>query len=330
MPDIVETERAAAGPLTAQEHRALLSEIAAEVKARRASGALPASLERELAGAFAANAPVGTFDDDPAHLLQRAETTAHVNPAAPTESRLPGGSHAKLLLRRSIGWCLSWLAMQSTAFNAIATRMLRVLDLRLQRLEASVGAPDSAVVDPVAGRAEDRLEAAHPAVVKAIDDLPEGRVLVARGGGGRICELLIDQGHDAYLVEPDPDASFDASARGLDARPGRSAEHLHALPKATLAAIVLVGEPDEATPTAKIGLASAAFRALRPGGALVVLATDPASWGKTTTAAAADLSLGRPWKAATWTAVLGEIGFTADSVEAPKGTVVVVGRTPTS
>jgi hypothetical protein len=326
----VDTEEAAGGPLTAQEHRALLAEIAAEVKARRASGALPASVERELAAVFAANAPVGTSDDDPAQLLRRAEAAAHINPAAPTDSRLPGGAHAKLLLRRSIGWCLGWIAGQSTTFNAIATRLLRVIELRLQRIEDAVGAPDPASVDRVAGRAEDRLVAAHPVATAAVQHLPEGRVLVARGGGGRLCEALVEQGVDAYLVEPDADASFDASATGLDARPGRASEHLHALPPASLAGAILVGDPDEATPTAKVALASAAHRALRPGGVLVVLGTDPATWGKGATAAAADLSLGRPWKATTWAAVLTEIGFTLEAVEAPKGTVVVVGRTPSS
>jgi hypothetical protein len=318
------------GPLTAQEHRALLAEIAAEVKARRASGALPVSVERELAGVFAANAPLGTADDDPVQLLHRTEAAAHVNPAAPTDSRIPGGSHAKLLLRRSIGWCLGWLAGQATTFNGLAVRLLRVYDERLTRLEAVAGAPDASIVDRVAGRAEDRLEAAHAAAVKALQDLPDGRVLVARGGGGRLCEALVDQGIDAYLVEPDADASFDASATGLDARPGLPAEHLHALPRLTLAGVVLIGEPDEATPAAKVDLASAAHRALRSGGVLVVVATDPASWGKGATAAAADLALGRPWKAATWTAVLREIGFEVDGVEAPKGTVVVVGRVPSS
>jgi SAM-dependent methyltransferase len=155
-------------------------------------------------------------------------------------------------------------------------------------------------------------------------------VLVARGGGGRICEALVDQGLDAYLVEPDPDASFDASAAGLDARPGHPGDHLRALPHDTLAAIVLVGDPDDATPTAKVALASAAFRALRPGGVLVVLSTDPASWGQGATAIAADLALGRPWRATTWTAVLSEIGFAVAPTKAPKGTIVTVGRSVTS
>jgi len=328
VPDIVDTAGAAGAPLTAIEHRTLLAEIAAEVKARRASGALPASVERELAAVFAANAPVGTSDDDPKQLLRRAEASAYIDPAAPTASRIPGGPHAKLLLRRSIGWCLGWLAGQSTAFNGIATRLLRLFDERLARIEAAVGAPDPSIVHRIAGRAEDRLAAAHHVVVAAVSHLPEGRVLVARGGGGRLCEAIVDSGIDAYLVEPDAEASFDASATGLDARPGLPGEHLLALPRGTLAGVVLVGDPDEANPAAKVALAAAAHRSLNPGGVVVVLGTDPATWGTGPTAAAADLAPGRPWKAATWAAVLDEIGFTLEPVDAPDGTVVVVGRVP--
>ena len=55
-------------------------------------------------------------------------------------------------------------------------------------------------------------------------------------------------------------------------------------------------------------LAEHAVRTVQAGGRVVVCSLTPAVWGEGVTAVEADLAPGRPLRAATWAAVLGEHG----------------------
>ena len=58
---------------------------------------------------------------------------------------------ALLLILRAIGWCLAWLAGQTSRFAGLAARALRLLDERVTALETSVGLPDPGTVSRLAG-----------------------------------------------------------------------------------------------------------------------------------------------------------------------------------
>lgn len=314
--------------LTPAEHRALLTEIADEVRAKRASGELPVGLERELDEVFARHAPAGALDDDFDQLIRRVESSAHINTQVPTASNVPGGATAKRLILRGIHSCLTWLAGQTGTFAGLTTRVMHLLDDRLTALESSVGLPDPSTVSRLAGPGPVDEAAAADALGLVLESCPSGRVLVARGGDGGLCRALIAAGYDAYLVEPDPDAAFDASSLGLDARPGTAAAHLRRLPPASLAAAVLVGDVDVLPVASRLQLARLASPALRPGGLVAVLGADPVSWGSGATSLAADLAAAPPWRAATWGAVLADTGLLALPPVTLPGGHLVVGRAP--
>jgi hypothetical protein len=297
--------------LSPAEHRALLAEIAEEVRARRVSGDVPAELERELDEAFARHAPVGALDDGLPELLRQVEANAHVNTQVPTASNVPGGAQVKLLILRAIGWCLAWIAGQTTAFAGLTNRVLHVLAERITALEGSVGLPDPGTISRLAGAGPVAAGDAVAALAPLLASCPAGRVLVARGGDGALCRALIDAGHDAYLVEPDADAAFEAASVGLDARPGTAAAHLERLPSQSLAAVVLVGDVDVLPVANRLQLAGLAAAALIPGGLVAVLSADLVSWGSGATAVAADLAAAPPWRPATWAAVLADTGLLA-------------------
>ena len=312
--------------LTPAEHRALLAEIAEDVRAKRAAGDLPVGLERELDEAFARHAPAGALDDELDQVLRRVESSAHVSSHVPTGSNVPGGAQVKLLILRAIGWCLAWLAGQTSTFAGLTARVLRILDERVTALETSVGLPDPGTVSRLAGPGPVEVDDAMGALATLLGGGPPGRVLVARGGDGALCRALIAAGHDAYLVEPDPDAAFEAASLGIDARPGTAAAHLRRLPPSSLAAAVLIGDVDVLPVAARLELVRLAALALKPGGAVAVLGADPATWGTGATAVAADLAAAPPWQSLTWAAVLADAGLLALPPVTLPGGHLVAGR----
>jgi hypothetical protein len=312
--------------LSPAEHRALLAEIGEDVRAKRASGDLPAGLERELDEAFAKHAPAGALDDQVDQVLRRLESSAHITSHVPTGSNVPGGAQVKLLILRAIGWCLAWLAGQTSTFAGLTARVLRILDERVTALETSVGLPDPGTVARLAGPGPIDATGAGDALTALLEGCPAGRVLVARGGDGTLCRALIATGHDAYLVEADPDAAFEAASLGVDARPGTAAGHLRRLPPSSLAAAVLIGDVDTLPVAARLEIVRLASAALKPGGTIAVLAADAATWGTGATAVAADLAAAPPWQPLTWAAVLADAGLLALPPVTLPGGHLVAGR----
>lgn len=314
--------------LSPAEHRALLAEIGEDVRAKRAAGDLPPGLERELDEAFASHAPAGALGDEFEQLLRHVEASAHVSSHVPTGSNVPGGAQVKLLILRAIGWCLAWLAGQTSRFAGLAARALRILDERVTAIETSVGLPDPGTISRLAGPGPVTTDDAAAALATVLEGCPPGRVLVARGGDGALCRALIAAGHDAYLVEPDADAAFEAASLGIDARPGTAAAHLRRLPPASLAAAVLVGDVDVLPVASRLELVRLTAPALKPGGAVAVVAADTRSWGSGPTTVAADLAAAPPWQPLTWAAVLADAGLLALPPVTLPGGHLVAGRSP--
>jgi hypothetical protein len=113
---------------------------------------------------------------------------------------------------------------------------------------------------------------------------------------------------------------------------GEVGDHLATLDDAGVAGVVASGCVDRVGPFEKVDLARHALRVTRPGGRVVVFATDQAAWDRQLAPPARDLLAGRPFHPETWSLLLTRLG--AGSVTwhrppadgAPHAIVAEVGR----
>ena len=96
-------------------------------------------------------------------------------------------------------------------------------------------------------------------------------------------------------------------------RPRRSCSprwrpHLRRMPADSVAGVVLVGCVDRLDLAGKVGLLEQSVRVTRPGGTVVVLATDQSAWDERLPAPARDLAPGRPLHPETWSILLRRAG----------------------
>jgi hypothetical protein len=288
--------------------RKLVAEIEDEVRRKRATGELPADLERELDAVFARYAPVGALDLDFEHVMAKIEESTVIDTIAPADSSRPIIPKFKVVVRKAIGWYIRWIANQvSTMVQALA-RALRLLGERVDALEAqSPGPVPEAASVPSSGD----LAHWHDTVGAALTEAGlAGRVLHADAGDGGLVAHLVAAGVDAYGVEPDDDLALEAAARSLDVRADDVIAHLQLLDNAALAGIVLSGCVDRFALGAQLRLVELAAAKLMPGGTLVILGTDPQAWVRERSPVQVDLSPGRPLHAETWAALGAGRGFT--------------------
>ncbi len=303
----------------------LLAEIDEEVERRRASGELPAELERELDELFARFAPSTPGDNDLDAIVEQVERASFISAAVPVESGKPGASQIKRVLRKLMAWYMNHLAAQVTAMGGATARALRVVVARIDLLSNRVGNLEELVTDrsgagldaggpagePDTGDVE-LLDAWADAVVEVLTDV-DGRVLHADCADGRLVTRLLEVGLDAYGVDPRRDVVDPAAAGGLDVRSGTVLEHLGAVPEGALAAVVLSRSVDVLRRADQLRLVRAAAAALAPGGVLVVIGTAPEAWGRRRSPVEADLAPGRPLHPDTWSHLAAAAGF--DPVE---------------
>ena len=115
-------------------HR-LMVEIEDEVRAKRASGELPADLERELDLVFARFAPAGSLDGNFDQLMERAEQQAFIDLLAPNESARKGVPQVKRVVQKTVRWYLRYVVDQITGFSHTMTKAVRQLGDRVERVE---------------------------------------------------------------------------------------------------------------------------------------------------------------------------------------------------
>jgi len=287
----------------------LLREIDEEVAARRASGDFPPGMERDLDLIFARFAPAVTSGNDLDALLEQADRGAFVDVDVPTGSRLPGVAIVKKVLRKLMSWYLRYVAQQVSVFAGAAVGALKLLGRRVEALEAATPGADPRVRDA------SRKVSAPPDASSLVGAIVEhvkgvgGRVLVAECGTGAVVRALLDAGVDAYGCEPRLSLAEQASLDGIDVRGDDVLDHLRAVDHEALAGIVLAGAVDRLPVGAQLALADLAAAALRRGGRLALVGTQPAAWGTATSVVDADLAPGRPLHAETWAHVLDERGF---------------------
>ncbi len=288
----------------------VLAEIDAEVRRRRASGDLPASLERELDELFLEFSPVGL--QGKARLretLALVDSSAHVDIAVPTASNKAVGAYVKKAIRKGLGWYQRFIADQIIKMFWATSRMFHVLVDHVEDLEAEVEAhraPDL----PVGLVPATDLAAAWwaPAAGEALRQTT-GRVAVGECGTGTLVEALVAAGVDAYGVDPS-DAGLEAALdRGADLRGEGLLDHLGVVADEALGGLVLTGAVERLRPNERERLVGLVATKVAVGGTVVLHSATPESWARTASELVVDLSPGRPLHAATWAHLLGARGF---------------------
>ena len=288
----------------------VMAEIDAEVRRRRASGDLPAGLERELDELFLEFSPVGL--QGKARLretLALVDSSAYVDVAVPVASQKMVGTYIKRVIRKAMGWYIGFVVHQVVKFAWSVSRMFHVMVDHVEDLEAAVEAqrtpelPLSAIpaADPGqswwSGRAVDALSGIT------------GRVLHAECGSGALLAELIAAGLDAYGVDPAETAIEPAIDRGLDVRAESALGHLEVVQHEALSGMVLSGSVQWLHPSQREQLMGLVASRLALDGVLVLHSSTPESWAAGESPLVSDLAPGRPLHAETWTHLLEERGF---------------------
>jgi hypothetical protein len=151
----------------------------------------------------------------------------------------------------------------------------------------------------------------QPWADRALDALgrPDGRVLHAEAGTGRMVAALQAKGIDAYGVEPSY-ATYEVGVdEGLEIHYGGVVDHLLRVPRGALSGIVLSGCVERLGVPDLVTLSRSAGALLERGGRIVVCSATPESWSRTKHPVVADLAPGRPLHSATWVDLLAREHF---------------------
>ena len=288
----------------------VMAEIDAEVRHRRASGDLPAGLERELDELFLEFSPVGL--QGKARLrenLALVDSAAYIDIAVPVASDKRAGGYVKRLIRKSLGWYMGFIVHQVVKFAWAVSRMLHLVVDHVEDLESTVESLRTPELPATAVPVTDPGTSwwADPAV--AAMSAAQGRVLHAECGNGSLVGRLIDQGVDAYGVDPEQALIEPAIERGLDVRAEAALEHLGVVAEEALAGIVLSGSVEWLHPNQRDRLIGLAASRLAIDGVLAIHSSTPESWRRSTSPLVADLAPGRPLHPDTWAHVLADSGL---------------------
>jgi hypothetical protein len=302
----------------------VMAEIDEEVRRRRASGDLPPRLERELDELFLEHSPVAGRGGGLDQSLRMVDAAAFIDPVVPISSNKSGGAVIKKGLRSLNLWYMGYVTHQVSQFAAAVSRSLHLFDDRLTELRREVDAqrvPPAVVVEAPWAVGPDAWWIS--ATVEAMSKV-RGRVVHTAAGDGWLVRQLVDKGVDAYGVDPRAGLADKGELDGLDLREEGPLEHLRAVESAALGGIVLSGVVDGMTHGERAQLLEVVCDRLAPDGTLVVHSLAPSAWWSETAPPEADLSSGRPLRAATWPHLLGPLGFEATVTEGPSSTDYLV------
>lgn len=295
----------------------VMTEIDEEVRRRRASGDLPARVERELDELFLQHSPVAGRGGGLGEALRMVDAAAFIDPVVPIDSNKSGGAVVKKGLRSLNLWYIGYITHQVSQFATAVSRSLHLLDDRVGELRRDLDAqrvpPAQVVETPWAAGADAWW---LPEVLGTLRAAP-GRVLHAAAGDGWLVRALAGEGVDAYGVEPRPGRVDRAEMDGTDLREEGVLEHLRAVEGSALGGVVLSGVVDGMTHGEREQLLSTVCDRLAPDGTLVVHSMSPSGWESDAAPVEADLSSGRPLRAGTWAHLLAALGFEATVTEGP-------------
>ena len=288
----------------------VMAEIDAEVRRRRASGDLPAGLERELDELFLEFSPVGL--QGRARLretLSLVDGSAYVDIAVPTASNKAVGSYIKRLMRKGLGWYMNFIVTQIVKFAWSVSRMFHVVVDHIEDLEAAVEAHRSPDLPAsVAPSASDGGSWWAAAAVEALAGVTE-RVVVADCGDASLVEALLVAGVDAYGVDPSDLALEPALDRGVDVRAEPALDHLEVVADEALGGIVLTGSVQWLRPNERERVLDLVSSRLAVDGTFVLHSASPAAWAASAPPVVRDLAPGHPLHPETWAHLLGGRGF---------------------
>jgi len=289
----------------------VMDEIDEEVRRRRASGDLPARLERELDELFLQYSPLKGQGGGLGEALRMVDAAAFIDPVVPVSSEKSGGASVKKGLRSLSLWYVGYVTHQVSQFAAAVSRSLHILDEQVRTLRQDLDrqrVPPAPVLEidwahgPGAWWGSRAAHALQPA---------RGRVVHSAAGDGWFVSLLVAEGVDAYGVDPRPHTIDRAEGEGIDLRQEPLAEHLRGVGSGALGGIGLSGVVDGMTHGERGQLLDLIADRLSPGGTLVVHSLSPAGWASEDLPAAADLASGRPLRPQTWVDLLAAHGFEA-------------------
>jgi hypothetical protein len=287
------------------------AEIDEEVRRRRAAGDIPLQLENELEQLFLRHAPMGDTRQELHEVLRLVDAAAFIDPVVPVASSLPGGAVVKKSIRSMNFWYLRFITHQISQFTTAVSRSLHILDHQLNELAArvdTVEVPPSVVVDVDWAHRPDAWWV--PAVAAELEG-SERRVLHAACGDGWLVGLLVAGDVDGYGVDPRPDAVAAQELGQLDLREESVVGHLAAVEPGALAGVVLTGLMEGSGHGERRRLLAGAVAALAPGGVLAVHCLAPSSWDEADAPPEADLVQARPYRPATWSHLIGNLGLEA-------------------
>jgi hypothetical protein len=288
----------------------VMADIDAEVRRRRASGDLPAGLERELDELFLEFSPVGL--QGRARLretLSLVDGSAYVDIAVPTASNKAVGSYVKRAIRKGLGWYMNFVVSQIVKFAWSVSRMFHVVVDHIEDLEATVEAhrsPDlPAAVVPVTSTGGTWWA---PAAAEALAAVPD-RVMGGDCGDGSLVEALDAAGIDAYGVDPSDLVLESALGRSVDVRAETVLGHLDVVADEALGGVVLTGSIQWLRPNERERLLDLVSSRVTLDGIVVLHSTTPEAWMVSTSPVVRDLAPGRPLHVDTWAHLLEARGF---------------------
>lgn len=271
-----------------------------EVRRRRASGEIPADLERELDRAFARFVPMGTTGGDFEQVLARAEQAAFIDVLVPVASARPGVGLVKRALRKLFTWYMRYIAQQVGVVANELARALRMLGERVTDVENATQQIDEVLLSRErATRPAPSLDAWADAITGAFTGV-KGRVVHAECGTGSVLARLREAGIDAYGVEPVVSWATEATRLGLEVRTDEALTHLRLLGRGVLAGVVLSGFVERLSTGRAIEVVGLIAAKVAPGGVVVLTSADPSTWARTASPVELDLTPGRPLHADTW------------------------------
>ncbi len=288
----------------------VMAEIDAEVRRRRASGDLPAGLERELDELFLEFSPVGL--QGRARLretLSLVDGSAYVDIAVPTASNKAVGSYVKRAIRKGLGWYMNFIVSQIVKFAWSVSRMFHVVVDHIEDLEAAVEAHRTPDLPPGAVPAtREGTSWWAPAATEALASVAE-RVLVGDCGDAALVEALLAAGVDAYGIDPSDVALEPALDRGVDVRAEGLLDHLEVVATEALGGMVLTGSIQWLRPNERERLLELVSSRLAVDGTLVLHSASPGAWAASAPVVVRDLAPGHPLHPETWAHLLGARGF---------------------
>ncbi len=312
----------------------VMAEIDDEVRRRRASGDLPARVERELDELFLEHSPVTSRGGELPQALRLVDAAVYIDPVVPIGSTKSGGAAVKRGLRSLSLWYVGYVTHQVSQFASAVSRSLHLVGDQLTDLRRQLDAqrvPPAPVVEVPSAHRRDAWWVRTAA--EGLGGAP-GRVLHGACGDGWLVRRLAAEGVDAYGIDPRRGRVDEAALDGTDLRQEAVSDHLRATEPAALGGVVLTGIVDGMGAGEREQLLELLSDRLAPDGTLVIHSCSPAAWGGDDLPPEADLAVGRPLRGATWPPVLAALGFDATLHPGPSGAdylvVAVLGRGPRS